>query len=332
MNNKNRFLLQLFEKIGLPLFASVNDVSARAIMTGQATNLPTDAEQAEIIAKLLTKITKVSSSVSEKLDLGTNDPDLDDLQVSLAAIVSPVVSNLYQLTGQIPKEDDIEKIVLYFETLSTFSNNFSSLQEGASRLEKLPANTAAQDKTQNSLQNIMSTTPLINAVAAFPFGEAPEKLLKKVIQRIQKNVDDIIKTMPENISNDATTYTGIFNTVIMIYSQCHFSEMARIMAMGDKEREANPISVDNVWTLFEQRIDMLKALVGSMIESSNTTEQTNISPSIEITKEPEIQEEPEKNSPEKVEIPAPEEAVASQSSENPMSFFSKKKKEESPEE
>ncbi len=324
MNNKNKFLLQIFEKIGAPLFTSVNEVATRAVMTGQAQNLLTNMEQAGLVAKLLTNITKASSAISEKLDLETQDPDSDDLQVSLAAILSPVISNTYQLTGQVLKDEDIERITSSFETIRTFSNHFSSMPEGTERLENLPAHKAPHDKTQLTLQNIMGIVPLINAVSAFPFGEDPNKLLKKIITRIQSEVDDIKKELISTESpQDNTSHIQIFNTVIMMYSQCHFSEMARIMAMGDKEREENSLSIDTVWIMFDQRMDMLKTLTHSIVGSSDVVQKTTQTDETFPLHPSEIKAQ---NTPEADETSAIQNNQSSQESQGPMSFFSKKMK------
>ncbi|MBL4590101.1 MAG: hypothetical protein JKY11_08500 [Alphaproteobacteria bacterium] len=266
MNNNNKFLLQIFEKIGAPLFTSVNEVAVRTVMGGQATAMPSTADQAETIAKLLTSHTKTSTALSGKLGLESKDPEADDLQVSLAAVLSPVIANMYQIVGQAPKDDDIEKIVSSFETLGSFSNNFSSVHEGAERLETLPVSAQPQDQAQETLQNITSMVPLINSVSAFPFGQAPEKLLRKIIQRIQSEIDAIKKEIPEKSYN----YTGILNAIVTIYSQCHFSEMARIMAMTDKERETGAITIDGVWTMFDQRMELLKTLARAMTNTPET--------------------------------------------------------------
>ena len=337
MNNNNKFLLQIFEKIGTPLFTSVNEVAVRAVMGGQITAMPSTSDQAEIIAKLLTSLTKTSTALSGKLGLESKDPEADDLQVSLAAVLSPVISNMYQIAGQAPQDNDIEKIVASFETLGSFSNNFSSVHEGAERLETLPVSEQPQDKAQETLQNITSMVPLINSVSAFPFGQAPEKLLRKIIQRIQSEIEEIKKEVPI----DAYNYTGTLNAIVTIYSQCHFSEMARIMAMTDKERETSAITIDGVWTMFDQRIELLKTLARAMTgipETTTTAPTTPTAPAQEVpvatpvTAPPPVappvpptQEQPVAPTQPPTEVTAPTENASPPEGSSPMSFFSAKK-------
>jgi hypothetical protein len=262
MNAKSKFTLQVFEKIGTPLFASVNEVASRNIMTGQAKELPSDIEIAKTVAQLLTSVTQSGSKLSEKIGLTTNDPDSDAIQIALAGILSPIVANLYQVTGQTPKEQDLDRVLASFDTVASFSDNFTSLQDGANQLESLPAS-SPKGATQDSLRYTMAMVPLVNSVAAFSFGEEPDKLLKKVSERVTKEVKEISATVP----GDNTDEISILSGIVTIYSQCHFSEMARIMAMTDEQRQTSPVTIDGVWAMVDQRLDMLKALVGGVTNS-----------------------------------------------------------------
>lgn len=305
MNAKSKFTLQVFEKIGTPLFASVNEVASRNIMTGQAKELPSDIEIAKTVAQLLTSVTQSGSKLSEKIGLTTNDPDSDAIQIALAGILSPIVANLYQVTGQTPKEQDLDRVLASFDTVASFSDNFTSLQDGANQLESLPAS-APKGATQDSLRYTMAMVPLVNSVAAFSFGEEPDKLLKKVSERVTKEVKEISATVP----GDNTDEISILSGIVTIYSQCHFSEMARIMAMTDEQRQTSPVTIDGVWAMVDQRLDMLKALVGGITNPQQTTAEAPAT-TAEIPNPP--------VTPTATQAEAPKSAGGG----GPMSFFSK---------
>lgn len=309
MNNQSQFTLQIFEKIGSPLFSAVNEVSSRMVMTGQSPAAPTDEEYAETIAKLLTSLTKTSSEAIETLDLDSKDPESDDLHVSMASVLSPVIANLYQIMGLPPTDEDIAKISKALNTLSTFSNNFSVTNEAGEALSNLKT----ADQSNEHLKNLMGCVPLINAVTAFSFGETPEKLIKNLYKRLE----DDAKALSDDYQ--VGTYADVLPCVVTLYSQCHFSEMARIMSMSDKDRETQAIGVETVISKYDAHLDMLKTLASSMMGVPVAQTQSSAT---ETTPPPAPQKETE--TPTQAAPPA---ANETQGSDNPMSFFSAKKDE-----
>lgn len=291
MNTKSQFTLQVFEKIGTPLFASVNEVAARGIMTGQVKDMPSDIEIAETVAKLLTSLTQSGTKLSEKIGLTNTDPDSDDLQIAMAGILSPIIANLYQVSGHPPKEPDLDRVLSSFDTVASFSENFTSTKEGAETLNNLSSNTQ-QNKT---LRYTMAMVPLVNSVAAFSFGEDPDKLLKKISERLTKTAKEIAETITEKPVDEI----AILNGLVTIYSQCHFSEMARIMSMTDEQRQGNTVTVDSVWSMVDQRIDMLKILVEAISNPTAIATPEKTAPKAEVQPQaPETKTEP-KDEPQK---------------------------------
>ena len=163
----------------------------------------------------------------------------------------------------------------------------------------------------------MSTVPLINAVIAFPFGESADKLLKKIYTTLDSHAQTLSKEL--SLENDAT----IFPALVTMYNQCHFTEMARIMAMTDKDRETAKITIDTVWEKFNQQLAMLTTLSHAVAEPSTTDAETASPPQQTQENKPPVQQPAETS----VQTPPP----AGGENANPMSFFATKKSEDSAE-
>lgn len=267
MTNKASYLVQVMEKIGSPLIASVNDVSAR-LRAGAAQNPgsepPADnpAEDASNIAALLNKSVQVAISMSQMMDLSQTENESDSVRLALTALAGPMLANQYRMSTRIPGEADIKKIVSALEAVMTFSDNFSVGADANIRLEKIDQDFFPVDEAQIQILYIQALVPMVNAVVAFPFGFAERKLVQDVTERLLKKAEDIRKTNYPELKDSAAKKSelAILRSLATIYSQCHFGEMARLMSLPPEQRENQPTTLDPVWKAFEARADMLEVL------------------------------------------------------------------------
>lgn len=82
MDMRNEFLLQLLQKLGAPLMKAVEKHSAG--------NQQADAN---VLASLLSECVKISISLSQAMNLKTEDGDANAIRVSLATLAADLVVN-----------------------------------------------------------------------------------------------------------------------------------------------------------------------------------------------------------------------------------------------
>lgn len=338
---KNTDILQIYEKLATPLIAAINEVSARQLMSGAIKDAPSAADDAQKIAGLLTALTKASVGISDKMDFSQKPEEEDDVRLALTTVLSPLIANLYQLSGQTPSDAEFQKIGSVFDTVNAYTDNFMALSKSADRLKTLDGQEVYADEDQVRLLTLSALMPAINAVTAFPFGQNPSKLLKSIGQRLLDEQAGLASKLQIADSRDEASQAlgkvALLRALVMIYSQCHFAEMSRIMGLGEKAREEQ-ISIDPVWKAFEQRVEMVAVLASVMSEGENAIDSSSsgsnaVAPQAEageVATEPQAPPaEPTQEA--SIQAPAePEKQVEPQQEKpkgdpsNPMSFFSKK--------
>lgn len=342
MDKKHQIFLQVFEKLGTPLVAAVNEVTARS---GGKT---TEKEDAEKLAQLLTAVTKASIELSEKSDLTQSDADKDDLRLGLTSVVTPLVAGLYQMSGKIPAGADAQRFSEAFQALASYADNFVSIKDAANRIKQMEQGQFFADENQIRLQTLNALVPIVNSVVAFPFGEQPGKLIRKVTDRLLADAreiqGDIMSDLPKGEKEHAQL--SLLKGLVVIYAQSHFSEMARIVSSQDQQkREGSGMTMEPVWKAYDARVDMLKVLAAALSDQelgagqpapqqaaqelpAQQTAQQQQPPQTQPQTQPLAQEETQPPSPTPPSTPQPQEAPAQSASSgggSPMSFFAKKK-------
>ena len=339
MDKKHQTFLQVFEKLGTPLIAAVNEVAAR---TGGAS---TEKEDAEKLAQLLTSVTKASIELSEKTDLTQSDADKDDLRLGLTSVVTPLIASLYQMSGKMPAGADAQRFSEAFQALASYVDNFVSIKDAANRIKQMEDGQFFADENQIRLQTLNTLVPIVNSVVAFPFGEQPGKLIRKVTDRLLSDARDIqgevLPDLPKGEKEHAQL--SLLKGMVIVYAQSHFAEMARIVSSQDQQkREGSGLSMDPVWQAYDARIDMLKVLAAGLSDQDLGAPQAATAQQQEAPQAPQQEQatptpqapaqkaQPEPQ-PQQQEAPAQPAQTdngggnAGASSGSPMSFFAKKK-------
>lgn len=262
MDQKAQLLLQFLEKIGAPLLSGA-----------QGSDLQNEAQA---VASMLAKTVEAGIALGKTAQLESQAAQSDPLRMALTAITAPFVSDHYKQNGKIPEEADLQRMKAAFETVMTFSDNFSPSEEQIDRLTTLKAQAVAADSPQMTVQYLDAFMPVMNAIGQYSFGQSETKLMQDVASRLvatserigQKffvSVTDAVELKLINLS--------ILRGVAQIYAAVHIQETVRLSANGD----ATPVS-DNLmaplWENFDRHVAILEVLAQSVVPGAPSAVQT----------------------------------------------------------
>ncbi|MCC7305825.1 MAG: hypothetical protein IT558_06150 [Alphaproteobacteria bacterium] len=261
MHHRAEYLLQVLEKIGSPLLASVTQANARS-------NAPLHQE-AQKIAELLAKSVHAGIEIGRIMDLGPTGEITDPLRLALTGLASELIAGSFSHSGKSPGEADIKKMVSALQAVLTFSDNFMADSETAGRLKDISAQGQITDPPQMHVQYIHAFIPAVNAIAAFPFGQAEQKLVMDISSRLVQEAANLRQSALGDLgAANKRAELAILSALAKLYAACHESETARIMNLTDEERSRQALSIDPVWENFALRASMLETLAKGILGSS----------------------------------------------------------------
>ncbi len=275
MTQYSDYLLQVFEKLGTPLLAVAMEQSAQTPATS--------VKEAELMASLLGKSTQLGLSLSELVDMPASPEDSDSARLALTALAAPLVANQYRVSGRMPEDQDLQKTLEALKTVMTYSDNFSGTSQAVGRLETLDKDGTGGDRTQQHVRYLYTLIPAVNSVMAFPFGQKEQKMAQEVTERLVNRARQMREEIFPALEGDQQSEAelSLLRSLVMIYSQCHFAEMAKLMAVPEQNRMA-ALSTDPLWEAFENRVAMLEIVSTSLVPgaaSEGTANTGTISPS-----------------------------------------------------
>ncbi|MEO5367313.1 MAG: hypothetical protein H7831_13390 [Magnetococcus sp. WYHC-3] len=256
MNQRAEYLLQILETIGSPLMKAVTVANPAA----------TDQASAQTMAILLGKTVEASIELGNIMDINPAEAQDDTLRVALAGLAGPLVAGQYTARGKIPESPDIKKITSALQAVLTFSDNFAPTPETVERLKNLPAKGQSVDAYQTQIQYMQAFIPVIEAIAAFPFGQAEAKLIVDVSDRLIKKSVELRETLLPNIADEAVekrAELGLLRALATLYSGCHGAETEKALNVDEDHRMQ--VSIDSVWKAFDMRATMLESLAAKMV-------------------------------------------------------------------
>jgi hypothetical protein len=264
MNQRAEYLLQVLEKIGSPLMASILQAPGR----GTADETQKDAQR---IAELLAKTTQASIEMSRAIDFSTQSDQGDALRVALAALASGLVGTYYKHSGKAPTDNDLKKMTAAMQTVLTFSENFVPGGDAVVRMENLNARGQFVDAPQASLQYIHAFIPVVNAITAFPFGQPEQKLIMDVSARLlQRGTELRNSILPGlNDTDNKRVELSLVGVLTKIYAACHTAETARLMSLTEEQRAIGGLGMETVWKAFDLRIDIIETLAKSLVPAAS---------------------------------------------------------------
>lgn len=321
MDSRTAFLIQVLEKIGTPLAAAVT-----ALPPAQASGTP-DAvvrQDAQRVAELLNRSVQLGLSVAEGMNV-RDAAQADGVHLSLAAFASPLISSLFMTGGgKVPGDAEIRRLSASLQAVLTFADNFTPAADSTLRLENLAPGQTPADEHLIYVQMLQAFSPVLQVIGEYAFGKPENRLLQDVASRLMIRAEDVRKAMfgpglPPKAARQADLV--VLNMLASLYATSHRTEMLRLMGLDDKARAAAVVSTDNVWTLFDQRVEMVRVLAAQIVpdKAGSTASSSGAGPV------------PDKNSvseqhvkPVAVPVSAPAKEPASG---NPMAFFAPKKAE-----
>ena len=268
MDSRSSFLLQVLEKLASPLVASISEVAVRQMMMPDPSQPSTMRPEAEQVAGLLTKSTQMSIGLSELIDLKLPENEADSLRLALTSLSSPLVANIYRLAGRTPTDAEIDRVMAAMNAVFTYSENFSPASDATARMAVLDQDFYPADKVQVALMYMSALLPAVNSVMAYSFGVPEKKLIQDVTERLLEEAKDMRARMFPQLT-DARQISqadlAVLRMATLIYSQCHFGEMAKLMATEEQARQGLAPAMTTLWSAFSLRMEMLEILADVMV-------------------------------------------------------------------
>jgi hypothetical protein len=323
MDVRSQNLVEVLEKLASPLVGAVAEVSTRIQLMPEPTDPSRQRSEAQQIAGLLTKTTQMSIGLSELADLKLADRDADHFRLSLTALAAPLVANMYRLSGRAPLEGDIERLQAAMAAVITFKDNFDGAAESTARLNALDKDFFPADAHQVTMQYMNILLPVVNSIMAYSFGQPEKKLIQDVTERLIAESKKLREKLFAKLDGVEAlrAQMALLRMCTLIYSQCHFGEMAKLMATEEQARQGLAPAMNTLWAAFDIRVQMLEVLSMAIVPGAGSAAATSSSGGGKKPS-PLKAEKPASTAP--PASPPPQAAQENAQKANPMSFFAKK--------
>jgi len=338
MSTRSTFLIQVLEKLAAPLVAAISEVSVRNMMIPDPAKAGSMKPEAEQVAGLLTKSTQMSIALSGFVDLKISESEADSLRLALTSLSSPLMANIYRLAGRSPTDQEIERIAAAMDAVMSYADGFAPAGDATVRMSQINEDFFPADPAQITLMYMSAMLPAVNSVMAYSFGQSEKKLVQDVTERLIREAR-VLRTrlftdMEEGSPAAAKADLAILRMAALIYSQCHFAEMAKLMATEDQVRQGMAPAMTSLWQSFILRMQMLEILGDVLIpdKREKMAEGTTKAPAQKTTPKINQSHQADKSDlPKTSDVvplyaapPASPPQAEQSSSGNPMSFFVKK--------
>ncbi len=271
MDQRSSFLIQVLEKLASPLVASISEVTVRQSLENAQNPIPADQSlknEAQQLASLLTSTTQLSIALSSLMDMQSMSSDhADAVRVGLAGISSPLIANIYRQVGRYPNESDINRLTAAMGTVVTYANNFEAAAEAQVRLSNFDNDFAPLDADQQLLKYMFVLLPMLNSVLTYSFGQPDKKVIQEVTERLIRTVKASREKLFPNMEDVmvAKGELALLRVATLVYSQCHFAEVAKIMSNSEAGRQGPPPTMDALWAAFDERMAMIDVLAETLM-------------------------------------------------------------------
>jgi len=268
MDTKSLFLLQVLEKLATPMVAAISEVSVRHSLIPDPSSPGSMRPEAEQVAGLLTKSTQMSIGLGQLMDMKLPEDEADSIRLALASLASPLMSNIYRLAGRPPTDSEINRISDAMGAVVSYSDSYHAAADANVRMSQIEADFFPSDPSQVSILYMSALLPVVNSIMAYSFGQPEKKLVQDVTERLVRESKFLrAKMFPEiaDGSMAAKADLALLRMSGLIYSQCHFAEMAKLMATEDQVRQGMAPTMTALWQSFILRMQMLEILGDALI-------------------------------------------------------------------
>ncbi len=333
MDPRSTFLVQVLEKLASPLVAAISEVSVRNMMLPDPTQKGAMRPEAEQVAGLLTKSTQMSIGLSNIVDMNLPENEADSLRLALTSLSSPLIANFYRLSGRVPTDAELDRIMAAMNSVITYADHFVTAGDASARLQHMDTDFFPVDPHQIVLQYLNVLLPAVNSIMAYSFGQPEKKLVQDVTERLVREAKNFReKLFPDlNEKEAARAELAVLRMASLIYSQCHFAEMAKLMATEEQSRQGLAPAMTTLWQAFGLRLQMLEVVADVLVPggkkrvaSSTTSKRAPSRPQAQAAVEEDNWPLPPKAAAASGGQAAPKAEVKTGNPGNPMSFFTKK--------
>lgn len=268
MDTKSTFLLQVLEKLAAPMVAAISEVSVRQALIPDPSSPGAMRPEAEQVAGLLTKSTQLSIGLSNLMDMRQAEDEADSIRLALTSLSSPLMSNIYRLAGRAPTDAEIQRISDAMGAVVSYSDGYRAASDANIRMAKIDVDYFPSDDAQVSLLYMSALLPVVNSIMAYSFGQPEKKLVQEVTERLVRESKFLRAKMFPEIEEgqiSAKADLALLRMAGQIYSQCHFAEMAKLMATEDQVRQGMAPTMTALWQSFILRMQMLEILGDALI-------------------------------------------------------------------
>ena len=266
MDQRTQYLLQILETIGSPLIQAIVDA---------APDKDGDLKiEAQAIAALLGKTVEASISLGDIMEINPAEAQDDTLRVALAGLAGPLIAGQYKKRGTVPESPDIKKVTGALQAVLTFSDNFSPTPETVERLKNLEAGGQMVDGYQSQIQYIQAFVPVVEAVAAFPFGQPEAKLVMDVSDRLVKKAVQLREALLPDQNDEALqkrAELALLKSLAALYASCHHEETRKATSQNNE----TPANIESVWSAFDMRAAMMESLAGNIVPEGGQKRATS---------------------------------------------------------
>lgn len=255
----------IMHDIGLPVIQGIVEV---------AQDKP-EEKVVEDVTQLLKKTIDNAEEIKSLLDLLEDEEKDVSVRLNLATLSCHVIASYYQKNKRLPTESELKRSVSSIDLLLTFSENYIPMD----RLDGVfPENLRGLSPLSRTVANLVYLkfyVPLIDVVSEFSFGQTDTKMIQVVSEKLREKAMHLTNAlMGDGISEheQKSSELLILSSLIPLYCSCHNKEKERIMALDEKTRnkEKSETQIENIWKIFERRIEMLTLLAKHIMPSHFT--------------------------------------------------------------
>lgn len=268
MDTRSTFLLQVLEKLAAPMVAAISEVSVRQSLVPDPAQPGAMRPEAEQVAGLLTKSTQLSIGLSGLVEMKVDEAEADSLRLALTSLASPMMSNIYRLTGRAPNDAEIQRVVDAMGAVASYSESYRAAADATVRMSQIDADFFPSDDSQVTLLYMSALLPVVNSIMAYSFGQPEKKLVQDVTERLVRESKFLRAKMFPDVPEGqmaAKADLALLRMAGLIYSQCHFAEMAKLMATEDQVRQGMAPTMTTLWQSFILRMQMLEVLGDALV-------------------------------------------------------------------
>lgn len=324
MERRSAFLLQVLEKLAAPLVAAISEVAVRQQMSPDPAQPGSLKPEAEQVAGLLTKSTQMSIGLADLVDMNLPENEADSMRLALTSLSSPLIANIYRLAGRSPTDQEIERVTAALNAVISYADSFAPAADATARLSNLENDFVPSDEAQLSILYMSALLPAVNSVMSYSFGVPEKRLVQDVGERLVREAKVLRARMFPTMTDEkmiAKADLALLRIAASIYSQCHFAEMAKLMATEEQTRQGMAPAMTSLWQAFILRMQMIEVLGDVLIPGLRGEERQTVSSS-GGGKSPTPSSVPPLQAIKPADSAPPPSAAAQKS--GPMSFFVKK--------